>query len=68
MITEEQMPLETMERRTYSHKCAVCSSMLTVAWGGSFGFNGYVLRCGNDSSHEGITNEYKSNIRRGTNA
>ncbi len=26
-----------------------------VAWGGAYGINGYILRCGNDITHAGIT-------------
>jgi len=34
--------------------CGVCGTGLTVAWGGSWGINGYVVRCGKDATHEGI--------------
>ena len=33
--------------------CGVCGTGLTVAWGGSWGINGYVVRCGKDATHEG---------------
>lgn len=36
------------------YRCGECRGLLTVAWGGSYGINEYVLRCGNDSQHVGI--------------
>jgi len=33
--------------------CAECGNPLTVAWGGSYGIDGHVVRCGRDVTHEG---------------
>ncbi len=47
--------------------CAVCQGRLTVAHGGYFGINSYILRCGNDINHTGITRhdkKYEEKIRR----
>jgi len=58
MITTETMPYETMQKRVDSHSCGVCQGNLTIAWGGAYGFNGYILRCGNDINHDILT-DYK---------
>ena len=52
------MPYETMQKRVDSHSCGVCQGNLTIAWGGAYGFNGYILRCGNDINHDILT-DYK---------
>ena len=58
MITEKEMSLEQMkahERKGY--RCKECNSTLTVAWGGSSGINGYILRCSKDIAHTGVARE-----------
>lgn len=57
-ITEKQMSLSSMKKKGKSHKCGVCGAMLNVAWGGSVGINGYILRCGVDIKHDTVT-DYK---------
>ncbi len=57
-IYETDMPVETMKKRANTHKCGVCNAQLNVAWGGSFGYNGYILRCGQDIEHDLLT-DYK---------
>ena len=37
-----------------SHMCGTCGGELSVAWGGAFGIEGYILRCGNDIKHDTI--------------
>jgi hypothetical protein len=42
------------QKLTKTHECAVCGGRLAVAWGGSYGINKHVLRCGNDTKHDTI--------------
>ncbi len=59
MITEQVLSLSDMERIIQQQqKCTQCSALLTLAWGGAFGHECYVLRCGRDASHEGIERPY----------
>lgn len=59
IATEKEMSLDKMKDRVKrGYKCGVCGSPLTVAWGGSFGYNGYILRCGSNANHELMT-DYK---------
>lgn len=38
-------------------ECAECGSNMNVAWGGAFGINSYILRCGRNPQHKGIVTE-----------
>src|SRR3990167_10335664 len=56
MITTETMSRADMEKAERDgYKCAKCQSRVNVAWGGSVGFNGWILRCGKDINHTGVT-------------
>ena len=57
-IYESEMPLEAMKKRAKTHKCGECGSELNVAWGGSKGYEGYILRCGQSLEHN-IMTDYK---------
>lgn len=48
-------PLDIREAQEIAARnvCAVCGGILTVAWGGAFGIDSYVLRCGEDHRHIG---------------
>ena len=59
MITETIIPLEDMKCLEKTHLCAECQAVLTIAWGGSFGIDYYVLRCGKNINHSGITRHDK---------
>ena len=66
-ITEKQMSHEEMERHAdKGYLCAECQGSLTVAWGGSLGIQSYILRCGSNVNHEGITRhdkKYEDKVR-----
>lgn len=65
MITEADMPLEEMNAKLkQGYLCVECQSLLTLAWGGSFGINGYILRCGSNINHSGITRHDKKEEER----
>jgi hypothetical protein len=34
--------------------CAECGAPLTLPWGGSYGINSFVVRCGENPDHEGF--------------
>ncbi len=60
MIPEADMSHEEMQRMIDTgHLCAECSNILTIAWGGFYGINSYILRCGTDVKHKGITGHDK---------
>lgn len=59
-LTEVQMSYEDMlQAVNQGYLCAECQSVLTVAWGGNIGLNEYILRCGRDVKHNGITRHDK---------
>ena len=59
MITEADMTYEEMQNIALNprYKCGdyECGGILTLAWGGSLGYEGYILRCGNNVEHSTIT-------------
>jgi len=60
MFTTEEMPLEDMQKvvdRGYT--CGQCGARLNIAWGGSFGINSQILRCGKDINHNTINRHDK---------
>ena len=69
MITEETMTYDEMKKAVdQGYLCAKCQGALTIGWGGGFGINGYILRCGNDINHTGITRhdkKYEQKIKEG---
>lgn len=56
-ITREEV--EEYRKRVFNHVCAECGGGLIVAWGGAFEINNYIVRCGNDVSHNGIARNYQ---------
>lgn len=50
MIKDTDISVEKMEEMQYTHLCK-CGGVLSVAWGGAWGYQGYVLRCGNNVAH-----------------
>jgi hypothetical protein len=40
------------DRWAKDRRCGECGGVLTVAWGGAWGVNEYVIRCGNDMNHD----------------
>lgn len=55
MIAESDLTYEQMRDLEKTHRCGICGSLLTTAWGGSLGVNSYILRCSQDVTHTGIT-------------
>ncbi len=51
MIKESTLSQEEMNRLIHTGYRCQCGSPLSVAWGGSFGYQGYILRCGRDIKH-----------------
>lgn len=45
---------DAAERFIRTHTCAECGVRLSVAWGGGFGVDSYVIRCSRDPKHEGM--------------
>lgn len=67
MITD--IPYEDMQRLAATHRCT-CGAKLTVAWGGVFGVDGFILRCAADIDHDMITahskeKDWYDNLKRG---
>lgn len=46
-------PLGTLREWEKTRRCS-CGATLIVAWGGSYGYNGYWLRCTKDATHNTI--------------
>lgn len=60
MITEATMTYDDMKKAVANGcLCVQCQGSLTIAWGGQMGIDGYILRCGNDINHIGITRHDK---------
>lgn len=57
-----EIDYEEGQKLKLTHVCGVCGECLEVAWGGSFGVAGYVLRCGEDPTHEGYVKAPRSNV------
>jgi hypothetical protein len=49
-----QVEFEEGKKLREKCRCAQCGAGLTVAWGGAFGIDSYVLRCAEEARHEGI--------------
>ena len=49
-----EIDYEGGKRITETHVCVECGAELTLAWGGAFGIDGYVARCGTDPHHQGF--------------
>ena len=58
-VYESEMPFEVMTKRAKTHKCGECGGMLTVCWGGSYGYNEYILRCAENFDHDTLTDYQK---------
>ncbi len=55
-ITEQGLSHDEMGKIAADprRKCGQCDGNLTVAWGGSHGIDGYILRCSNDMDHNTV--------------
>jgi hypothetical protein len=58
MLTEQELTQKDMEALAKDHSCA-CGGSLSVAWGGSLGINGYILRCSENPEHNTVTRHDK---------
>ncbi len=55
MITDATLSYDDMKKMAAAGaKCGKCQGILVVAWGGAFGYNGWILRCG-DITHDTLT-------------
>lgn len=45
---------DAAERFIKTHRCAQCQGRLSVAWGGGFGVDSWVIRCSRNPKHEGM--------------
>jgi hypothetical protein len=50
---------EELGKIAKTHKCQTCSANLSVAWGGSFGIQDYIVRCTNNAGHKTFTRPYQ---------
>jgi hypothetical protein len=50
-----------MTEMELSHVCS-CGGSLSIAWGGSFGYNGYILRCAQDVKHSDFVRPFEPSI------
>lgn len=54
MLTETDLSHQDMIKYTQDHVCAECQGILLVAWGGHYDIDSYVLKCGQEPTHQGI--------------
>jgi hypothetical protein len=60
MITSNEMSYEDMKAAiARGSLCMECNNVLKTVWGGAYGHNGYLLVCGRDMNHNGITRHNK---------
>jgi hypothetical protein len=60
VITDKEMSYEDMTAAiARGSLCMQCNNILVTVWGGAFGYNGWMLACGKDKSHKGITRHDK---------
>lgn len=50
LLESEALPLDILKDRAKHLKCS-CGGSLQIAWGGSIGHNGYILRCSQNIDH-----------------
>lgn len=56
MITTDTMSHDEMKQKAKrGYLCGECGASLSVAWGGYYGVNSYILRCTNNVEHNGLT-------------
>ena len=69
MLPETEMTYDDMKKAVdQGYLCAKCQGMLVIAWGGAYKVNSYILYCGNDINHTGITRhdkKYEQKIKEG---
>lgn len=58
MFTTDEITIEKMQAMEFTHHCS-CGGNLSVAWGGSLGVQGYILRCVNDPQHRDFQRDYE---------
>lgn len=56
MIAEKVDP-KTAKRTIERNRCGECGSRLSLAWGGAFSVDGWVIRCSNNPNHNTMTRE-----------
>jgi len=63
----QQISYDEGKKLTETHVCGECGSPLTLPWGGAYGFNSHVIRCGDNPYHTGIVKKssYTSVYRKG---
>ena len=61
MIKDNELPYKTLLKMMETHECS-CGSRLSVAWGGNWGYKGYVLRCGKDPSHRDFVRPFETTM------
>jgi len=57
-LTEEQL-----KEMVDTHRCNECGGMLLLAWGGYYGIDGYVLKCGSNSEHSTIAPRSRTAVK-----
>jgi len=50
----QAIDIQEGKRLVKTHVCAECGGELTLPWGGAYGIENYVIRCGENPDHEGF--------------
>ena len=61
MIKDCEVPYETLKKMQDTHEC-MCGARLSVAWGGMWGYKGYVLRCSANAEHSEFVRPFETSM------
>lgn len=61
-IFEHDMDLDSMRESADKCICGECNGSLTIAWGGKWGWNEYILRCANSIDHHTIKRPFLPSV------
>lgn len=60
---DETLTEEHLKEMADTHRCNECGGQLLLAWGGYYGIDGYVLRCGSNPEHSTIAPKSRTAVK-----
>jgi hypothetical protein len=64
-VITELLDVDEGRKLVERFRCGECQACLSVAWGGKWGLNSYVLRCGRDENHSTIAMDRRETMATG---
>jgi hypothetical protein len=58
IYTEKDKPYDELRKYVNNGYVCECGANLTLCWGGTFGYNEYILRCAKDINHTGVSRPF----------